>query len=51
MALADCKTPLEADTGALLVLDSRLPHLSYETNQGHNAMLMRCICSIVTAAT
>ena len=29
-ALADCTTPLEADTGTLIVLHGRLPHLSYE---------------------
>ena len=28
--LADCTTPLEADTGTLVVLHGRLPHLSYE---------------------
>ena len=30
VALADCTTPLEADTGTLVVLHGRLPHLSYE---------------------
>ena len=29
-ALADCTTPLEADTGTLIVLHGRLPHLSHE---------------------
>ena len=29
-ALADCTTPLEADTGTLVVLHGRLPHLSHE---------------------
>jgi len=28
--LADCTTPLEADTGTLVVLHGRLPHLSHE---------------------
>lgn len=28
--LADCQTPLEADTGTLVVLHGRLPHLSHE---------------------
>ena len=28
--LADCTTPLEADTGTLVVLNGRLPHLSHE---------------------
>ena len=30
LALADCTTPLEADTGRLVVLRGRLPHLSHE---------------------
>ena len=29
-ALADCTTPLEANTGTLIVLHGRLPHLSHE---------------------
>ena len=29
-ALADCTTPLEVDTGTIVVLHGRLPHLSHE---------------------
>ena len=29
-ALANCTIPLEADTGTLIVLQGRLPHLSHE---------------------
>ena len=30
LALADCTTPLEVDTGTIVVLHGRLPHLSHE---------------------
>jgi phytanoyl-CoA hydroxylase len=32
VALADCTTPLEADTGTLIVLHGRLPHFSHKNS-------------------